>query len=607
MPFLENVTRGRGIPRERLEEVGEHYFRFGGRSPDQRPEPRAASRRSARTSPAPASTCRSTGATATGTRTCADAVTQMRDDGVTPGGLLRHVGAYSSYSGCRQYREDLAEAVDGLAGAPRLDRLRHYFNHPGFVEAVRRRDPDRARRAARDGARGRPPGLRHPLDPRCAMNERSGPRGGAYVGQHRSVVAEITDRVRQETGRRHPQRPRLLLAVRPAARAVARAGRQRPPRDAGRAGSPAVVVVPDRVRLRPHGGRLRPRHRGRGDRRAARRCRLRGRRRRGSTRGSSRWCATCCSSGPRPSAAAPDRSTVGSLGPRAGPVPGRLLREPARAGARRWAARDDRLTAQPACAARPGRLLDLALCGGPRGGASWCASARTARSRWPPPRPARPTWSPRSTGPARTLIRARLLAARPDDAVLGEEGGERAGSSGVRWIVDPIDGTVNFLYGLPQYADLDRRRVDGEWSPGSCSTRPPASSTPPASAAAPTRDGEPHRRTRRGPAGPAAGDHRLRLRRRPCGPARPRRSPGCCPWSATSAASARRPWTSATWPTGFADAYVEEGVHLWDHAAAALIAAGGGGDRPADPGTSGREARGGGPRGWLRRAAGRRT
>ena len=39
VPFLENVTRGRGIPRERLEEVGEHYFLFGGRSPDQRPEP----------------------------------------------------------------------------------------------------------------------------------------------------------------------------------------------------------------------------------------------------------------------------------------------------------------------------------------------------------------------------------------------------------------------------------------------------------------------------------------------------------------------------------------------------------------------------------------
>ncbi len=50
------------------------------------------------------------------------------------------------------------------------------------------------------------------------------------------------------------------------------------------------------------------------------------------------------------------------------------------------------------------------------------------------------------------LVRARLLAARPDDAVLGEEGDDVPGTSGVRWIVDPIDGTVNFLYGLPLYA-----------------------------------------------------------------------------------------------------------------------------------------------------------
>ena len=50
------------------------------------------------------------------------------------------------------------------------------------------------------------------------------------------------------------------------------------------------------------------------------------------------------------------------------------------------------------------------------------------------------------------LIVTRLLAARPDDGLLGEEGADQAGSSGVRWVVDPIDGTVNFLYGLPAYA-----------------------------------------------------------------------------------------------------------------------------------------------------------
>jgi myo-inositol-1(or 4)-monophosphatase len=50
------------------------------------------------------------------------------------------------------------------------------------------------------------------------------------------------------------------------------------------------------------------------------------------------------------------------------------------------------------------------------------------------------------------LIRSRLLAERPGDAFVGEEGGSAVGGSGVRWIVDPIDGTVNYLYGIPQYA-----------------------------------------------------------------------------------------------------------------------------------------------------------
>ncbi|WP_327090909.1 inositol monophosphatase [Nonomuraea sp. NBC_01738] len=59
------------------------------------------------------------------------------------------------------------------------------------------------------------------------------------------------------------------------------------------------------------------------------------------------------------------------------------------------------------------------------------------------------------------LIRARVLAARPDDTILGEEGGDIPGSSGVRWVVDPIDGTVNFLYGLPDWAVSIAVEVDG--------------------------------------------------------------------------------------------------------------------------------------------------
>jgi myo-inositol-1(or 4)-monophosphatase len=52
---------------------------------------------------------------------------------------------------------------------------------------------------------------------------------------------------------------------------------------------------------------------------------------------------------------------------------------------------------------------------------------------------------------AETLIRERLLAARPADGMLGEEGSDTAGTSGLRWIVDPLDGTTNFLFGIPQW------------------------------------------------------------------------------------------------------------------------------------------------------------
>ncbi|MCW2857447.1 MAG: suhB 2 [Marmoricola sp.] len=60
------------------------------------------------------------------------------------------------------------------------------------------------------------------------------------------------------------------------------------------------------------------------------------------------------------------------------------------------------------------------------------------------------------------LIRERILAARPDDGMLGEEGSDDAGTSGVRWIVDPIDGTVNYAHNLPNYAVSIGVEVDGE-------------------------------------------------------------------------------------------------------------------------------------------------
>ncbi|MBB5790934.1 inositol monophosphatase family protein [Jiangella mangrovi] len=62
---------------------------------------------------------------------------------------------------------------------------------------------------------------------------------------------------------------------------------------------------------------------------------------------------------------------------------------------------------------------------------------------------------------AEALIRSRLFAARPDDGFVGEEDGSVVGSSGVEWVVDPIDGTVNYLYGIPQYAVSIAASVDG--------------------------------------------------------------------------------------------------------------------------------------------------
>lgn len=59
------------------------------------------------------------------------------------------------------------------------------------------------------------------------------------------------------------------------------------------------------------------------------------------------------------------------------------------------------------------------------------------------------------------LLVERILAARPDDGILGEEGARREGTSGVRWVIDPLDGTVNYLYGLPNWCVSVGVEVDG--------------------------------------------------------------------------------------------------------------------------------------------------
>jgi ferrochelatase len=193
LPFLENVTRGRGIPPERLEEVGEHYFQRGGRSPIN-----DLNRALLEAVRADLADHRIDLPVDWGNRTwdpyLTDAVRRMRDDGVTRAACFV-TSAYSSYSSCRQYRENLADAyADAGDGAPRLDRLRSYYNHPGFVDPLVDAVTDAV--ASRPGARL--VFVTHSIP--TSMNDGSGPRGGAYLAQHRNVAAYVAGRVGQATG-----------------------------------------------------------------------------------------------------------------------------------------------------------------------------------------------------------------------------------------------------------------------------------------------------------------------------------------------------------------------------------------------------------------------
>jgi myo-inositol-1(or 4)-monophosphatase len=89
------------------------------------------------------------------------------------------------------------------------------------------------------------------------------------------------------------------------------------------------------------------------------------------------------------------------------------------------------------------------------------------------------------------LIRSRITAVRPDDAILGEEGDDRPGTSGVRWVVDPIDGTVNYLYGLPDCAVSIAAEVDGQVVAGAVVTIPTGVEYAAALGHGATRDGRP--------------------------------------------------------------------------------------------------------------------
>jgi protoporphyrin/coproporphyrin ferrochelatase len=137
IPFLENVLRGKNVPRERLLEVAEHYYHFGGASP--------INQQNLQLKAALETHLQSVGPNLPvywGNRNwhpmLAETLQTMKSDGVQRC-LALMTSAFSCYSGCRQYREDLAKALDEVGGGIVVHKLRVFYNHPGFIQPLARR------------------------------------------------------------------------------------------------------------------------------------------------------------------------------------------------------------------------------------------------------------------------------------------------------------------------------------------------------------------------------------------------------------------------------------------------------------------------------------
>jgi protoporphyrin/coproporphyrin ferrochelatase len=203
MPFLANVTRGRNIPPERLARVAEHYYAFGGVSPiNQQCRDLLAAVRADFTA---------TGLSLSlywGNRNWApclpDTVQAMAADGVRRA-VAFVTSAYSSYSSCRQYLDDIERARVAVGpDAPQIDKLRRFYNHPGFIEPF----ADNARAAlatlpadVRDEAHLVFTAHSIPV----AMAEASGPAGQRDGGRYVAELTEAAGLIAERTGARtHP-------------------------------------------------------------------------------------------------------------------------------------------------------------------------------------------------------------------------------------------------------------------------------------------------------------------------------------------------------------------------------------------------------------------
>lgn len=138
MPFLENVLRGRNVPKERMEEVAEHYQHFGGKSPineQNRALIKSLEDLIAETGPKLPIYF--------GNRNwnpmLPESLRQMRDDGCK-NAIAFFTSVFSSYSGCRQYRENIELAQQQVGeDAPRVQKVRMSYNHPAFIEVMQER------------------------------------------------------------------------------------------------------------------------------------------------------------------------------------------------------------------------------------------------------------------------------------------------------------------------------------------------------------------------------------------------------------------------------------------------------------------------------------
>jgi ferrochelatase len=204
MPFLRIVTAGRGIPDDRLSTVAEHYHRFGGKSPINEQNRLLLAALRAELDRRELST-----PLIWGNRNfdpfLVDALREAHEAGRRR--LVTIVtSAYTSYSSCRQYREDLAAAVATLAEEGReiaVDKVRPYFNHPGFSRVNARHVTEAVRGLKeRTDHEVRLVFVTHSIPE--AMDDTSGPgdgEGNAYRREHLALAQAVTEEVNATLGR----------------------------------------------------------------------------------------------------------------------------------------------------------------------------------------------------------------------------------------------------------------------------------------------------------------------------------------------------------------------------------------------------------------------